>query len=258
MSRVLIIEDDSALRKIYKAAFKDAPYEVVTEASGVRGVELVKEGLAANNGFDLIVTDFVLTNDLERKVTGIDVARQIRELCSFCKIVMATGRADLIDDADARRLGLKGVWVKPFEKNIRNAVDEMLNVPKVETASKKPNLFRRTSNADVRPSSVMLMALWVAVLMSLLLNAFSAWRAPRLYDRIDAISRKLDGAVSTHALPVGYRVTVDRSKADYQVMADGSVRVRFHFEKKDALAAQSLAAERDAPLYLNVTRAKDE
>jgi len=66
--RILVIDDDEGIRKLFIRALEDTPYRVDTAESGTSGVELKKE-----TEYDLIFLDLNMPDK-----NGIEVLRAIR------------------------------------------------------------------------------------------------------------------------------------------------------------------------------------
>ena len=69
MKRILIIDDEIILRKLFSRALEDTPYAVDTAESGEIGLELFKK-----SRYDLIFLDLYMPG-----ISGIDVLREIRK-----------------------------------------------------------------------------------------------------------------------------------------------------------------------------------
>lgn len=66
--RILVIDDDEGIRKLFIRALDDTPYKVDTAESGARGVELQKEAK-----YELIFLDLNMPG-----MNGVEVLREIR------------------------------------------------------------------------------------------------------------------------------------------------------------------------------------
>ena len=67
--RILIIDDDEVVRKLFSRALEDTPYEVHTTESGEKGLELHRA-----IKYDLIFLDLYLPG-----MNGIQILREIRK-----------------------------------------------------------------------------------------------------------------------------------------------------------------------------------
>jgi CheY-like chemotaxis protein len=68
------------------------------------------DALVAGDGFDLVITDQTMP-----AMTGIEFARAARTLRPDLPIVLYTGYADGISDADVERAGITAILRKPIE-----------------------------------------------------------------------------------------------------------------------------------------------
>ncbi len=104
MSTVLLVEDDTRLRRALRAMFRTDSFSVIEAPSGEDALTL-----AANERPDLVVLDLGLP--------GIDGLETLRVLRSFSTvpIVVLTVRDDLRDKITALETGADDYVVKPFE-----------------------------------------------------------------------------------------------------------------------------------------------
>ena len=106
-SRILIVDDDSALRMLLRKHFRDAGYHVEEAEDGERALDRIQSG-----EFDLVVLDLHLP-----KLGGMEVCRRIRAHDSFIPILMLTAKQDESDRILGLELGADDYLTKPF--NVR-------------------------------------------------------------------------------------------------------------------------------------------
>jgi len=70
MAKILLIEDDSSLQKLYQGKLTDEGFKVIVAADGKIGLKLAK-----SNGFDLIILDIMLPGGLN----GFDVLENLKQ-----------------------------------------------------------------------------------------------------------------------------------------------------------------------------------
>lgn len=105
--RVLVIEDDQLLRKMYTSALREEGFEVIEAHNGLQAMEKATELLP-----DAIVTDLGLPG-----IDGFELCRRLHRTPSVSgvPIVAITGR--YLSDADVQRAlreGCRTVLIKPF------------------------------------------------------------------------------------------------------------------------------------------------
>jgi len=115
--RILAIDDEETIRKIYMAAFKDTGYKVETATSGESGLELQRE-----IKYDLIFLDINMPG-----MNGIEVLREIRKTDEDVPIYIVTA------------------FYKKFLEEIGSAIEEGL---KFEIIHKPITLKQIVSIAD--------------------------------------------------------------------------------------------------------------
>jgi DNA-binding response OmpR family regulator len=106
--RILIIDDDLAVRDTLIAILEERGYEVITAVNGQQGLAVFRRERP-----DLLVTDIVMPVK-----EGLQTIREIREEWPDMKIIAISGgsrtqRHDFLEIA--RQLGAWDVVVKPFD-----------------------------------------------------------------------------------------------------------------------------------------------
>jgi DNA-binding NtrC family response regulator len=104
-ARVLIVEDDAAMRDLLREALDDDGYEVEVAVGGRAGVLRVKEG-----GIDLVVSD-VKMPDLD----GLDMLREIKAVEPSPYVITITAFGSIDTAIRAVKLGAFDYITKPFE-----------------------------------------------------------------------------------------------------------------------------------------------
>ena len=258
MKRVLLIEDHPDTLDFYTSCVAMAGFEPTACMTGAEGIAAFAQAQADGIPFDAVITDL----EIDAHESGVSVARSIREMAPNALIVLATGRKDDHIVFMANELNIFAVWRKPIT-NFEQKLRDLIPMPTSATVDRRPQGFVRRQFQSLNETKQGTLILFV-LLFICILQIRSTWMAPQLYSQIgniqnaaSTIDKKLDGAVATGALPSGYQVFVPRGEVGYQVMkSTGRSRVTFEFESKDAAAAESLAKERGAPLWVQVTRGK--
>jgi len=102
--RILVVEDDSAIRQGIVDALKFAGYEVLQAANGNDGIA---QGLRAT--IDLLMLDLVLPGP-----TGFDILKAVRAARATLPVIILTARGEESDRVQGLRLGADDYVVKPF------------------------------------------------------------------------------------------------------------------------------------------------
>ncbi len=103
MQRVLVVDDEMAIRELVQYHLSREGYQVETEDNGQRAVDRV-----ARERFDLIILDLMLPG-----LSGLDACRAIRQSVDV-PIIMLTARKDEVDRVLGLELGADDYVTKPF------------------------------------------------------------------------------------------------------------------------------------------------
>lgn len=116
MSKILLAEDDEAMRSFLSASLRRAGHDVQDFEDGEGALEALEREV-----FDLLLTDIVMPG-----IDGIELARRGAELDPAMKIVFITGFAAVaLSGSSPTPAGAK-VLSKPF--HLRELVDEVERV----------------------------------------------------------------------------------------------------------------------------------
>ena len=102
--RILVIEDDEAIRRGVVDALGVAHYETAEAAGGRRGLEL-----ALTSEWDLLLLDLILP-----ELDGFEILREVRAARPTAPVVILTARGEEDDRVRGLRLGADDYVVKPF------------------------------------------------------------------------------------------------------------------------------------------------
>lgn len=106
MSKILIIEDEDALRKIFAELLVLAGYEIVVAKDGLDGLEKV-----LNEFPDLILCDIMMP-----KLDGYGFLKRHKlSNYSHIPVVFLTAEIEMEDELIALKLGVNGYIRKPFK-----------------------------------------------------------------------------------------------------------------------------------------------
>jgi len=103
-SRILVIEDDKAIRRGLVDALAYAGHDVVETGDGQAGLELALE-----SGVDLVLLDVMLPG-----LNGFDVLGAVRAACPTLPVIMVTARGAESDRVRGLKDGADDYVTKPF------------------------------------------------------------------------------------------------------------------------------------------------
>ncbi|PIW27452.1 MAG: sigma-54-dependent Fis family transcriptional regulator [Rhodospirillales bacterium CG15_BIG_FIL_POST_REV_8_21_14_020_66_15] len=116
--RLLLVEDDPPLARVYQEYLKSEPYDVVHAETG-------KQALTALAGgpFDMVVLDVQLPD-----MSGLDILKKVAQENSRTAVVMITAHGSVNMAVDAMREGAADFLMKPFNAErliftLRNALE---------------------------------------------------------------------------------------------------------------------------------------
>jgi DNA-binding NtrC family response regulator len=125
MSRILVIDDDTAVRDSTERMLRAAGYTVHTAPSGEEGFSLARGG-----AFDVILSDLRMPG-----ISGLDVLRKLREHRVDSGFIIMTGFGTVDTAVEAMKLGAVDFVQKPFFR------DELLM--RVRAAADRRQLARQ-------------------------------------------------------------------------------------------------------------------
>lgn len=105
MSRILIAEDEEAIRELIAVNLTKAGFDVVKTCDGQQAIDT----FSADGGFDAVLLDIMMPN-----MDGVEVCRQIRKTDSTVGIIMLTAKSQDSDKVDALMTGADDYVTKPF------------------------------------------------------------------------------------------------------------------------------------------------
>ena len=103
-ARVLVVEDEEKVRVLLNDAFRAEGHEVVEATTGAEAIKHLD-----NREFDLMVCDLGLP-----ELSGLHVARWVKEFRPDLPVIIATGYAEMIADEDYQRARIDDVIRKPY------------------------------------------------------------------------------------------------------------------------------------------------
>ncbi len=104
-SRILVVDDEEALRTVLSGELAGAGYEVSTASDGDEAITEVQ-----NKKFDLVLLDIKMP-----KVDGFEVLKFIKKGYPAMKVIMLTGFADLKNAIESKKHGAEDFVSKPYD-----------------------------------------------------------------------------------------------------------------------------------------------
>ena len=121
MSKILIIEDEAAIRRVLVKILSEESdtYQVEEASDGLEGIEKIKK-----DDFDLVLCDIKMP-----KMDGVEVLEAVKKIKPEIPIVMISGHGDLDTAVNTMRMGAFDYISKPPDLNrllntVRNALDK--------------------------------------------------------------------------------------------------------------------------------------
>jgi DNA-binding NtrC family response regulator len=134
MSKILIIEDEAAIRRVLKKIISEEneSYNVEEAEDGLLGIEMIKD-----NDYDLVLCDIKMP-----KMDGVEVLEKAKKIKPEIPIVMISGHGDLDTAVNTMRLGAFDYISKPPDLNrllntVRNALDKKVLIVENKRLKKK-------------------------------------------------------------------------------------------------------------------------
>jgi DNA-binding response OmpR family regulator len=104
LARIVVIEDEAAIRRGVVDALRASGYETAEAADGIRGLEE-----AIRQGVDLVLLDLLLP-----RRDGLDLLVELRKIRPTLPVIVLTARGSEDDRVRGLRLGADDYVVKPF------------------------------------------------------------------------------------------------------------------------------------------------
>src|SRR6478736_10410131 len=134
MSKILIIEDEAAIRRVLTKILSEEidTYHVEEAENGLVGLKKIK-----NNDYDLVLCDIKMP-----KMDGVEVLEAAKKIKPEIPMVMISGHGNMETAINTMRLGAFDYISKPPDLNrllntVRNALDKKKLVVEIKILKKK-------------------------------------------------------------------------------------------------------------------------
>jgi signal transduction histidine kinase/ActR/RegA family two-component response regulator len=119
--QVLLVDDDPSLVRLGERLLQNLGYRVVVRTQGPEAFEVFSE---APHRFDIVVSDYIMP-----KMTGLQLAREIKRIRADIPIIMCTGFSESVNKENFKAMGIDGFLMKPILTNklaglVRRLLDE--------------------------------------------------------------------------------------------------------------------------------------
>ncbi|NNC70523.1 MAG: sigma-54-dependent Fis family transcriptional regulator [Flavobacteriaceae bacterium] len=131
MSKILIIEDEAAIRRVLKKIITEESdtYQVEEAEDGLLGMEMIK-----NSDYDLVLCDIKMP-----KMDGVEVLEKTQKIKPEIPMLMISGHGDLDTAVQTMRMGAFDYISKPPDLNrLLNAVRNALDKKNLVVENKQP------------------------------------------------------------------------------------------------------------------------
>ena len=119
--RILFVDDETTLLEIAEQMLKNFGYEVTTESSSVKALEIFKSN---PDGFDLLITDQSMPN-----MSGSELVAEILKARPGMPIILCSGYSSKVSVENASEKGIRKYMTKPYSpKELAKAIREVLDV----------------------------------------------------------------------------------------------------------------------------------
>lgn len=110
--RVLYVDDQPELRRLFRRNLTRAGHEVVEASNARLAVDLVQQ-----LSFDVVVSDVRMPD-----MSGVELLEALRELDPALPVVLTSGSPDVVGPSDASELGAFAYLVKPVSFEVMREV----------------------------------------------------------------------------------------------------------------------------------------
>jgi len=104
-NKILVVDDEEALRTVLSAELEGEGYQVSTAADGEEAIKII-----GSQQFHLILLDIKMPN-----VDGFEVLKHVKQHQPATKVIMLTGFADLKNAIESKKLGAEDFVSKPYD-----------------------------------------------------------------------------------------------------------------------------------------------
>jgi DNA-binding NtrC family response regulator len=116
-NRILVVDDEDALRFVLSAELEGEGYAVLSAADGEEAINILRK-----ETFDIILLDIMMP-----RVSGFEVLKFVKESQPATKVIMLTGYADLKNAIESKKFGAEDFVSKPYDLvDLLTTIEEVL------------------------------------------------------------------------------------------------------------------------------------
>ncbi len=108
--RILVMDDEEALRKLIGVVLGNLGYEVQTARNGAEAIALYEAAMEGGKRFDAVLLDLTVSGGMG----GIEAAAKLKEIDPSSKLVVSSGYSDTAALSDFGRYGFDAAISKPW------------------------------------------------------------------------------------------------------------------------------------------------
>ncbi len=132
MPKILVIDDEKAIRNTLKEVLEYEKHDVDLAEDGQSGIELF-----SNNTYDVVLCDIKM-----QKMDGIEALQKIMEISNSVPVIMISGHGNIDTAVEAIKKGAYDFLEKPLDLNrllitIRNAMDKSTLITQTQVLKNK-------------------------------------------------------------------------------------------------------------------------
>jgi signal transduction histidine kinase/CheY-like chemotaxis protein len=108
--RLLVMDDEDAIRSLLKAVLTNLGYLVQTARDGAEAIALYETAKSSGCGFDAVLLDLTVAGGMG----GVEAAAKLKELDPSVKLIVSSGYSQAAVMSDFRKYGFDAVIEKPW------------------------------------------------------------------------------------------------------------------------------------------------
>jgi PAS domain S-box-containing protein len=112
--KILLVDDEEIVLSSLQRALKRTGYDIIAVSDGLEALNMFSK---TPDKFDLVITDMTMP-----RITGVELAKKLMNVRSDIPIILCTGYSDVINEQEAKALGIREMLLKPSTINDLNTV----------------------------------------------------------------------------------------------------------------------------------------